>query len=65
METSLAFQNIELLPVEEIKVLIDQLESGMQDILKVEKNLPRAVKMQELIGMCIDLYTTKKFGIIL
>ncbi len=47
---------------EEIDVLIKQLELGMTDVLKVEKNIPKAIKLRELIGACIDVYQMKKFG---
>lgn len=42
---------------QDFKVLIDQLESGLQDVLKAKHvDFVKAEKLQNLIGNCIDMY---------
>jgi hypothetical protein len=62
MEFTTDIEKIKEFTAEQINNLIGQLEAGMQDVLKVEKNIPKAIKLQNLIGDCIDIYSTKKFG---
>lgn len=48
-------QEINKLTKPELKKLIDQLEFGMDDILK-SGDIVKANKLNVLIGKCIDLY---------
>ena len=55
MNIELFNSDLTTLPKADFKVLIDQLEEAMHDLLK-QGNMIKAMQLNKLLGDCIDIY---------